>query len=107
MISVLKIIHQILLGILALLPCQLAAAENPRTTAATVLTTLQPGHPRLLLAPGRVAAIQQLIARDAVAAHVYESLTNSAENILSQNRRITNCRMAGDFYPSVGACWSA
>jgi hypothetical protein len=50
----------------------------------TVLQTLRPGHPRLLLLPDRLEAIKQAIASDPVARSYHEALVRKAVALLSE-----------------------
>lgn len=50
----------------------------------TVLQTLRPGHPRLLLLPDRLEVIRRAIASDPVARSYHEALVRKAVALLGE-----------------------
>jgi hypothetical protein len=87
----LKTIHRfggratLTLLLLAAITGQVGAAEAYQPPKAEeTLRTLKAEHPRLLLSPGRIAAIKQLVASDPVAAGIQRAIIESADRVLAK-----------------------
>ena len=50
-----------------------------------ILTTLKPGHPRLMMDANTIARIKKQIAQDTVAAKIYRRVKRETQKILTQN----------------------
>ncbi|MYF16474.1 MAG: hypothetical protein F4215_03410, partial [Gemmatimonadetes bacterium] len=49
-----------------------------------ILTTLKPGHPRLMMDANTLARIKEQIARDTIAAKIYRRIKRETQKILTQ-----------------------
>ena len=81
--------HLLMVGLALMSWHGATAAEAFRApTAEVVLKTLKQDHPRLLITPKTMDEIKALIARDALAAHIYASIQKSADNSLEEKPSI-------------------
>lgn len=67
-----------------LLAAAMPAAAQPAPDAATILKTLRPGHPRLLVLPDDVARARKLAETDPTARKYREGLQAEGEKILTE-----------------------
>jgi hypothetical protein len=65
-------------------PTPLRMGRPMLPTEDTILSTLRPGHPRLLLLPDRLEQIKQAIATDPVARSYHQALLRKAAGILTE-----------------------